>query len=116
MDCHTASPFLPLPDGLVIASLLATESQLVVHVADRKSTRLNSSHSQISYAVFCLKKKNNSHEHIFIVNLTRPCIMYMTVAFSASARVYSDGFCRLILQALPTDRSAYTILLPMTHI
>src|SRR2546430_10185768 len=29
--------------------------------ADRKSTRLNSSHSQISYAVFCLKKKNNEH-------------------------------------------------------
>src|SRR2546430_12458331 len=26
---------------------------------DRKSTRLNSSHSQISYAVFCLKKKND---------------------------------------------------------
>src|SRR2546430_3381066 len=31
--------------------------------ADRKSTRLNSSHSQISYAVFCLKKKkNNNHD------------------------------------------------------
>src|SRR2546430_3598616 len=29
---------------------------------DRKSTRLNSSHSQISYAVFCLKKKKKSHE------------------------------------------------------
>src|SRR2546430_8302821 len=28
--------------------------------ADRKSTRLNSSHSQISYAVFCLKKKKKS--------------------------------------------------------
>src|SRR2546430_10090707 len=28
---------------------------------DRKSTRLNSSHSQISYAVFCLKKKKNRH-------------------------------------------------------
>src|SRR2546430_8816550 len=28
---------------------------------DRKSTRLNSSHSQISYAVFCLKKKNITH-------------------------------------------------------
>src|SRR2546430_13430623 len=27
-------------------------------ILDRKSTRLNSSHSQISYAVFCLKKKN----------------------------------------------------------
>src|SRR2546430_2831011 len=30
---------------------------IVVSEADRKSTRLNSSHSQISYAVFCLKKK-----------------------------------------------------------
>src|SRR2546430_9743400 len=30
---------------------------------DRKSTRLNSSHSQISYAVFCLKKKNNNPPH-----------------------------------------------------
>src|SRR5438270_4291864 len=28
---------------------------------DRKSTRLNSSHSQISYAVFCLKKKNTNN-------------------------------------------------------
>src|SRR5438477_9545992 len=28
---------------------------------DRKSTRLNSSHMSISYAVFCLKKKNNQH-------------------------------------------------------
>src|SRR2546430_13697357 len=28
---------------------------------DRKSTRLNSSHSQISYAVFCLKKKTTAH-------------------------------------------------------
>src|SRR2546430_10536061 len=32
----------------------------VTPVADRKSTRLNSSHSQISYAVFCLKKKIRS--------------------------------------------------------
>src|SRR5688572_32741433 len=30
-------------------------------VRDRKSTRLNSSHSQISYAVFCLKKKRNKN-------------------------------------------------------
>src|SRR3712207_7756299 len=28
---------------------------------DRKSTRLNSSHANISYAVFCLKKKNNTY-------------------------------------------------------
>src|SRR2546430_12160853 len=31
---------------------------------DRKSTRLNSSHSQISYAVFCLKKKKKQHDHL----------------------------------------------------
>src|SRR5688572_33150734 len=32
---------------------------------DRKSTRLNSSHSQISYAVFCLKKKKNMPASIY---------------------------------------------------
>src|SRR5256886_12118327 len=31
---------------------------------DRKSTRLNSSHSQISYAVFCLKKKKKKRRHL----------------------------------------------------
>src|SRR2546430_8666122 len=37
---------------------------------DRKSTRLNSSHSQISYAVFCLKKKKiiNSNDTKFFIN------------------------------------------------
>src|SRR2546430_12440379 len=35
---------------------------------DRKSTRLNSSHSQISYAVFCLnKKKNHLNRHVPII-------------------------------------------------
>src|SRR3712207_8516607 len=31
---------------------------------DRKSTRLNSSHANISYAVFCLKKKHNRHPRV----------------------------------------------------
>src|SRR3712207_6875161 len=31
---------------------------------DRKSTRLNSSHANISYAVFCLKKKKNKHAYL----------------------------------------------------
>src|SRR5689334_24651879 len=35
-----------------------------VHRGDRKSTRLNSSHSSISYAVFCLKKKKKKKLHI----------------------------------------------------
>src|SRR2546430_13473845 len=41
--------WFPLLIGGTVFSLMMT---------DRKSTRLNSSHSQISYAVFCLKKKN----------------------------------------------------------
>src|SRR2546430_243849 len=38
------------------------EPHLRLWTLDRKSTRLNSSHSQISYAVFCLKKKKKKHE------------------------------------------------------
>src|SRR3712207_7653187 len=34
---------------------------------DRKSTRLNSSHANISYAVFCLKKKKNIHAFLFFI-------------------------------------------------
>src|SRR3712207_7586640 len=33
------------------------------HIEDRKSTRLNSSHANISYAVFCLKKKKKTLNH-----------------------------------------------------
>src|SRR6266542_4934890 len=36
--------------------------------ADRKSTRLNSSHGSISYAVFCLKKKKNAVDQLLGVN------------------------------------------------
>src|SRR2546427_9174483 len=36
---------------------MLTKSGIICGLGDRKSTRLNSSHSQISYAVFCLKKK-----------------------------------------------------------
>src|SRR2546427_5527146 len=39
--------------------------------ADRKSTRLNSSHSQISYAVFCLKKKKKNYTHNILLFKTQ---------------------------------------------
>src|SRR5438034_7030809 len=39
-------------------------AELRVWHGDRKSTRLNSSHTVISYAVFCLKKKNKSHSKL----------------------------------------------------
>src|SRR2546430_9745375 len=40
---------------------------------DRKSTRLNSSHSQISYAVFCLKKKHNDTVPIRVLGRAQLC-------------------------------------------
>src|SRR3712207_7631041 len=39
---------------------VSENSAILLIRADRKSTRLNSSHANISYAVFCLKKKNNT--------------------------------------------------------
>src|SRR2546430_10247919 len=44
---------------------------------DRKSTRLNSSHSQISYAVFCLKKKKITTTHSKRPNAVVSCAMWL---------------------------------------
>src|SRR5437773_7776716 len=46
-------------DAFILAKLEA--KGLTLAAEDRKSTRLNSSHITISYAVFCLKKKNKIH-------------------------------------------------------
>src|SRR3712207_7139273 len=43
--------------GAARADTLETRDMVYVTIPDRKSTRLNSSHANISYAVFCLKKK-----------------------------------------------------------
>src|SRR5688572_31198369 len=53
-EVHTAPPRRP-------TNALKSAEEFI----DRKSTRLNSSHSQISYAVFCLKKKKNS-KHMYL--------------------------------------------------
>src|SRR5256885_7431176 len=49
-------------------------------IKDRKSTRLNSSHLVISYAVFCLKKKNTNH-----IKLLIPYIIHTQSASSTCA-------------------------------
>src|SRR2546427_2341609 len=46
--------------GRLEADDIDAASHVGLERGDRKSTRLNSSHSQISYAVFCLKKKNDN--------------------------------------------------------
>src|SRR2546430_8984726 len=53
-DCE---PQRGRPRQNVVEQRVPRPDRVAVHAQDRKSTRLNSSHSQISYAVYCLKKK-----------------------------------------------------------
>src|SRR3712207_6846995 len=50
---------VPQPDGPGRADRLRQHARQDADLGDRKSTRLNSSHANISYAVFCLKKKKS---------------------------------------------------------
>src|SRR5258707_8574997 len=58
---------VPIPTDVVVSKTFAADAPATVkkatEVADRKSTRLNSSHANISYAVFCLKKKKHRTQH-----------------------------------------------------
>src|SRR5438552_14236807 len=54
---------IPLTVQLVVPVAVPLPPRLFVHVTDRKSTRLNSSHQIISYAVFCLKKKKKKNNY-----------------------------------------------------
>src|SRR2546430_8508561 len=58
-DMRLEDSVLKSLERLVVASIGPSTSERLrsLGLQDRKSTRLNSSHSQISYAVFCLKKK-----------------------------------------------------------
>src|SRR5258707_13948448 len=55
--CAAAPPRPRIPQG--VARLSSERRAGISQASDRKSTRLNSSHANISYAVFCLKKKKN---------------------------------------------------------
>src|SRR5688572_31708520 len=54
----------PGQGGTITRSIPSWRATSTAWTGDRKSTRLNSSHSQISYAVFCLKKKKKKKKII----------------------------------------------------
>src|SRR2546422_5016014 len=62
-------------DGTILGYYAGREAEV-----DRKSTRLNSSHGYISYAVFCLKKKKKKKKTMYILqtNSNRPAINTLT--------------------------------------
>src|SRR2546430_4881578 len=82
------------------------------HPRDRKSTRLNSSHSQISYAVFCLKKKKNIYSVLVVAQQPSgqvPSLQggfpkggFMTAAVSPTPTSLSAS-CRRVHPALPAS-------------
>src|SRR2546430_8614985 len=71
---ETLPPFLMAGVRFLIAGAIlywwARRRGAASPTRDRKSTRLNSSHSQISYAVFCLKKKKKTTMHAYERNTT----------------------------------------------
>src|SRR2546430_11857981 len=70
-DLKASNENPPITDAESTCSGTATVTFTSTSAKDRKSTRLNSSHSQISYAVFCLKKKNNrGHQASLLKRLT----------------------------------------------
>src|SRR2546430_13105017 len=60
------------------------------HHRDRKSTRLNSSHSQISYAVFCLKKKKKQMTKYTPLSSTSYCMVIYTTSTTVALFPYAD--------------------------
>src|SRR2546430_13255646 len=75
-----AASLLALGGGMFVRLAAAPPAEVVIagyatDMTDRKSTRLNSSHSQISYAVFCLKKKKT------LLCIICDCILAMLVRF-----------------------------------
>src|SRR5688572_32177133 len=63
LSLHDALPISQSSGWIVLDPEFANSIHPIAN-SDRKSTRLNSSHSQISYAVFCLKKKKKKKYHI----------------------------------------------------
>src|SRR2546430_7121398 len=59
---HIDKPLVGVAVARAVPRKVLERCEHALGVQDRKSTRLNSSHSQISYAVFCLKKKKK-HEY-----------------------------------------------------
>src|SRR5438034_5822009 len=66
-DCLGCCPY----SGRIVAPPLQ-RGTVVVIIPDRKSTRLNSSHTVISYAVFCLKKKTEENGGLAAAGRRRP--------------------------------------------
>src|SRR5437588_8490633 len=116
MTASTESPFLLFTELRGVTSTARTtlpEGGGIpkgdsVEAVDRKSTRLNSSHTVISYAVFCLKKKKNEkheesvqHEHPAPVPVPLTQTKHVRSAAELKVSGASDNTCEPTNSALP---------------
>src|SRR5258708_24074377 len=75
LACYPARPRVFVDDQHLVGLLHRPDDRREDTRTDRKSTRLNSSHQIISYAVFCLKKKKNiSDSHLRLTHRQSSCI------------------------------------------
>src|SRR2546427_958550 len=75
---HTAYDQKSSGGGVGVDAEVELPSTVAGERPDRKSTRLNSSHSQISYAVFCLKKKKKKKKTVCSIYITKHTHSLMT--------------------------------------
>src|ERR1035438_9998126 len=92
-------------DGLHPLLLPKLEKTHCVRSSDRKSTRLNSSHLGISYAVFCLKKYTCQICRRCIVRAVNICNLRRLASASANSRQRRDGKRRR--SAVPVERNLF---------
>src|SRR5205085_4586968 len=86
---YTAQDFVQTilrPPLLISGIRYSTNSHFGFKASDRKSTRLNSSHSQISYAVFCLKKKKKTEPDVQINGDLKCCVRHCQLHHGAARR------------------------------
>src|SRR5205085_7280618 len=94
---------IPRKGGAILSQVRVVSTVWEGENVDRKSTRLNSSHSQISYAVFCLKKKKNKIQPKYgksLEHLTKTHYPSDTTIVSAPSS--SFPCCRLYQLFTPT--------------
>src|SRR2546430_3255895 len=77
---------------------------------DRKSTRLNSSHSQISYAVFCLKKKKNDDIYV-----TDAFYSYLHVSWRIAVAEHNCGLSGFLGAGHTLSYADHAAMLQVTH-
>src|SRR5688572_23168948 len=103
--------YLSVPITLVPAALTPDDSDpredpIERQREDRKSTRLNSSHSQISYAVFCLKKKTQPHiRGCTTCQCTRPPPFFLRFGFLAPTGTGTSADVQLFVSPVRPWRS-----------